>query len=191
MGRTRSWEGTLVEQCAPTLAGVKAASLFHCQSPDLKEFGLWAAHWNTTLSAYGLRVRIVKVCRRTGDVLVYLYRVGRLEEILGRENVRAFLTDAGYPEGGNMETLLRRLSQRLCLERDFPHEIGVFLDYPLEDVVGFIENRGRNFTCSGCWKVYGDPEQARATFARYRKCTAAYRRHFENGTPITRLTVAA
>ena len=38
---------------------------------------------------------------------------------------------------------------------DFPHEIGVFLGYPLEDVVGFIRHRGKCFTCCGCWKSYG------------------------------------
>ena len=48
-----------------------------------------------------------------------------------------------------VDGFLRQLSNRLCLEHDFPHEIGIFLGYPLEDVVGFIENQGKNYTCSG------------------------------------------
>ena len=38
----------------------------------------------------------------------------------------------------------------------FPHEIGIFLGYPLADVAGFIRNKGRNCKCIGTWKVYGD-----------------------------------
>jgi hypothetical protein len=58
-------------------------------------------------------------------------------------------------------------------------------------VVGFIENSGRNFTCCGCWKAYGDPQAAQRHFAQLRKCTAVYLRLFHSGTPILRLAVAA
>ena len=81
--------------------------------------------------------------------------------------------------------------ERLCCSAEFPHEIGVFLGYPLSDVVGFIENSGRNFTCCGCWKAYGDPQAAQRHFAQLRKCTAVYLRLFHSGTPILRLAVAA
>ena len=66
-----------------------------------------------------------------------------------------------------------------------------FLDYPLADVVGFIQNRGKNSTFTGYWKSYQDPEQARAQYARLRKCTEVYLRCYRSGTPVTRLTVAA
>ena len=75
--------------------------------------------------------------------------------------------------------------------RTHQFQIGVFLGYPLTDVVGFIENRGRNFTCCGCWKAYGDPNAARRHFAQLSKCTAVYLRLFHSGTPISRLAVAA
>lgn len=48
--------------------------------------------------------------------------------------------------------------------KDFPHEIGLFLGYPLEDVQGFIENRAEGYKCVGCWKVYGDEEYAKQEF---------------------------
>ena len=70
-------------------------------------------------------------------------------------------------------------------------EVAVFLGYPLTDVVGFIENSGRNFTCCGCWKAYGDPAIAQKHFAQLSKCTAVYLRLFHSGTPILRLAVAA
>ena len=73
----------------------------------------------------------------------------------------------------------------------FPHEIGLFLGYPLQDVLGFIENRGQGSKLVGTWKVYGDEEAARRTFARYKKCTAVYSRCLKEGTPLEKLAVRA
>ena len=36
---------------------------------------------------------------------------------------------------------------------EFPHEVGLFLSYPPEDVKGFIDHRANNFKCAGLWTV--------------------------------------
>ena len=131
---------------------------------------------------------------QTHRYLVYVYRESKLRAVLAQPQVRDFLCREGYtlPEQvDDYAPLLRQLSRRLCCEADFPHEIGVFLGYPLYDVVGFIENAGHNFTCCGCWKAYGDPNAAQQHFAQLNKCTAVYLRLFRSGTPIQRLAVAA
>ena len=61
-----------------------------------------------------------------------------------------------------MGTLIRRLQD----EAEFPHEIGLFLSYPPEDVQGFIDHHARDFKLSGLWKVYGDEAYARAAGSR-------------------------
>jgi len=67
----------------------------------------------------------------------------------------------------------------------------VFLGYPLEDVLGFIENDGKNCLACGCWKVYANECAALAAFRRYEKCKSVYQRLFASGCPLSRLTVAA
>ena len=62
------------------------------------------------------------------------------------------------------------LQKRIAEKPEFPHEIGIFLGYPLEDVDGFITHQGENCKLCGCWKVYGNVEQASRTFANYEKC---------------------
>ncbi len=60
----------------------------------------------------------------------------------------------------------------MCRKRereDFPHEIGLFLSYPPEDVAGFIANHASLGKCTGTRKVYGDVQTAKITFARYEK----------------------
>lgn len=75
--------------------------------------------------------------------------------------------------------------------REFPHEIGVFLDYPLEDVQGFMANGGAGAVCQGCWKAYGDAQEAYRRFRLYGKCREVYLSCYRRGFDVLRLTVAA
>jgi hypothetical protein len=186
----KQFEDLLIEQCAPTLAGLKPGSLFRVSSEVCMDVPKTIQHWERQLSPLGLHVTLLKTCQRTGDRMVYVYRQAWLEEILRDEPTAQFLAGYGYPNSGLSE-MLAALSRRYCTEREMPHEIGVFLGYPLEDVVGFIENKGQNFTCCGCWKCYGDPEAAQRHFARYRRCTALYQEWYRRGVPIIQLVTAA
>lgn len=80
--------------------------------------------------------------------------------------------------------------RRLREEETFPHEIGLFLSYPPEDVRGFIRSPACGYKCVGCWKVYGDVCAARRTFGAYRRCTARYEARHARGTPLEKLAVA-
>ena len=126
----------------------------------------------------------------SSSVIVFVYRHDRLEQMLSDDAYQSFLAEAGY-ERTNLDGLLEQLAQRLRTQPEFPHEIGVFLGYPLRDVIGFIENHGRNFTCCGFWKSYGDPAEMQVCFACYRRCIQTYVAMFEQGIPIERLAVPA
>ena len=186
----RTFEELLVEQCAPTLAGLKPASLFRYQAADRLSSIQTAARWARELAPFGLTLRILRVCPETGAVLLYLYRKGEVCRLLAEPGIRAFLEASGYRTEEGCPGVLRQLSQRLCRGTEFPHEIGVVLGYPLEDVVGFIRHRGRDFTCSGCWKCYGDAEAARRRFASYRRCTAYCLQQLRQGVAVTRMIAA-
>lgn len=83
-----------------------------------------------------------------------------------------------------------RLRHRLRDSEEYPHEIGLFLGYPPEDVRGFIEHRAADCKCVGCWKVYGDAETARKTFRQYKKCTEVYCKEWRKGASLQQLIVA-
>ena len=190
MSSKQSFEAVLVKQCAPTLARVKPANLFRFQFFADGAIQQTVMEWDRKLSPYGISVCIVKQCFKTGSFLICTYRRAWINKILSEQCNQDFLESMGYTLSGGHDSILRQLSQRFC-QKQFPHEIGLFLGYPLEDVVGFIENQGRNFTCVGYWKSYGDPASAQICYERYRKCTKIYSRMFGNGTPIMRLVVAA
>ena len=73
------------------------------------------------------------------------------------------LTYYGY-DSTEPEKAIEKLKMRLNETTEFPHEIGLFLGYPVGDVVGFIKNKGKNFKCCGCWKVYCDQCEAERRF---------------------------
>jgi len=164
-------EDNLVFHCAPTLAGIKSGSLFTSDYTSKSEVISAIRDLNRRLAHKGLRVLPLRYSQR--KVLVYVYRPGGLARDLDKIEARRILDEAGYRPGsvdGSVLQLMRRINE----SGSFPHEIGLFLSYPPEDVRGFMEKGGRDCKCVGTWKVYGDEEAARRTFSRYKRCTDAY-----------------
>lgn len=181
-----SLEPALVAHCAPTLARLKVGSLFCCPSPRWEELLPEAAALRPLLAEKGLSLRIVRADERRA--LCYLCREGDLARALAERDTAAFLTRCGYASLAPA-CALDTLCRRMAAGDGFPHEVGVFLGYPLSDVLAFIEHEGRGCACCGCWKAYGDAREARRTFERYEKCTRVYRRLYLAGRTLRELTV--
>lgn len=181
-------EELLVRHCSPTLAGMKTGNMFTCSYADINEMRGAVRCWNQKLGKKGLRFLPLQF--RDNRALIYVYRPARLSRDLRDETACRILCEKGYGMG-TPERCIGQLVKRMGESDEFPHEIGLFLGYPPEDVCGFIENRADGCKCVGCWKVYGDAEAAQKTFAKYKKCTDVYCEQFAKGKPIERLTVAA
>ena len=180
-------EDLLIRHCSPTLAGIKTGNLFSCACPSRKDLTKDLCRLNKKLVPKGIRVLPLRVCK--GRALIYAYRPNALESDLTDHRARALLLKYGYvPENPN--GCVVHLIHRLRSEGEFPHEIGLFLGYPLGDVIGFTENHGKNCLCSGVWKVYTNPESAAGAFRKFSKCTRVYRRLFFGGQRnVEQLTV--
>ena len=185
-----TFEELLVELCAPTIVGYKPASLFRYKAKEGINVHEEVQEWNEKLNAFGMNVIILKECCKKNAYLIYVYRNQALSLILSDHKVCEFLEKNGYSFNASVEEKLTTLSSRLCLDKDFPHEIGIFLGYPLEDVVGFIENKGENYVYCGHWKVYGNLKKAIQKFTQYNICTSYCKKQFAQGETITRLAVA-
>lgn len=157
----------LAFHAAPTLLGIKCASLVSLSSAEF-DLGFHTRYFNRRAAAKGLKSRILCSCKNRALMLVYSEKL--LGKRLADNAVRSVLAEYGYPENYSVDECLDRLSMRILESENFPHEIGVFLGYPLEDVMGFIENKGENFKLCGAWKVYGNVENAKRTFSNYDKC---------------------
>ena len=181
-------EKCLIEHCAPTLASLKAANLFNDCCGEGENIDYQLELWNQLMNPKG--VKLVALRSRGSRSLIYVYREKQLAKKLNRPGVARFLKHYGY-ENTEPEQCLALLKKRFEESDGFPHEIGIFLDYPLGDVIGFIQNEGQNYKCSGCWKVYWNECEALKMFQKYHKCREDYRNLWAKGRSVLQLTVAA
>ena len=180
-------EEMVVRQAAPTLAGIKTGSLFPCPCAEKDVLLGEIRAFNRHYLSRGLCLLPLRFAE--GKALLYLYRPAALQRDLRAQTAKALLADAGYP-CGSCGRCVARLVQRLRTEEEFPHEVGLFLSYPPEDVQGFIDHRAMDFKCAGLWKVYGDQQRAQALFDRFRRCTQRYCALWQTGLRLEQLAVA-
>ncbi|MBQ9899117.1 MAG: DUF3793 family protein [Ruminococcus sp.] len=162
----RSIDNALAFHGAPTLLGVKCANLI---SFDMNECTMseYLHEFADKMSENGLTA--IQLCRCRERTLVYVYNGKMLSAWLGMQKVRGFLDECGYAECKTTDEMLGVLAGRISCG-SFPHEIGAFLGYPIEDIRGFISNSGKNCLLCGYWKVYGNADTARQTFDKYDRC---------------------
>ena len=176
----------LVEHCAPTFAGLKTRNLFRISYADIEVFREELRRLNGILKKKGLRA--VPVRMTAEFALVYLYRPDFLKRDLGSEEATCLLKSLGYePQSVNRSVAF--LARMMREKEAFPHEIGLFLGYPPEDVLGFMKSSREGVKCVGCWKVYGDEARARAAFWRFQRCREVFEENVQRGRKLEALIV--
>ena len=176
----------LVEHCAPTFAGLKTGNLFRISYADIEVFREELRRLNGILKKKGLRA--VPVRMTAEFALVYLYRPDFLKRDLGSEEATRLLKSLGYePQSVNRSVAF--LARMMREKEAFPHEVGLFLGYPPEDVLGFMKSSREGVKCVGCWKVYGDEARARAAFWRFQRCREVFEENVQRGRKLEALIV--
>lgn len=149
----------LAVQCSPVIAGVKNANLMVVKRKYLMHIRKMFKE---------TPIRVFAVCFKEDTVSVLLYRKKDTEKLLEDEKVLETLGKLGCVSD-NLNSLLfeikRKYTRYCCGDEDFPHELGLILGYPPEDVEGFIENNGMHYKVNGYWKVYCDEERALEKFS--------------------------
>ena len=176
----------LIAQCSSTLAGLKTGTLFPYRGETREELVRSLRSYNKRLVPKGLR--LIMLSYEDERALLYMYRPKSLERDLEASLARRMLEERSYP-AENPAKCVATLARRMQDKSAFPHEVGLFLGYPAEDVDGFIRNGARDSVCVGTWKVYGDPAAARRKFSQYKKCSEVYRKCYQRDRSFDRLAV--
>ncbi len=175
----------LAMETAEVLDGVKPANLINLadrpQSCGRNLFRLWQRHGRALVAASNLACR--ELPGRKGGVLLLIYRPESLAELLARPATQAVLTRVGYADPADPVAALEQLAQRLK-EEVFPHEIGVFLGYPLKDVAAFLGWVELPFACQALWRIYGRPERSLALAAAFRDSRCRMAQRLTVGDPL-------
>ncbi|MGP1403242.1 MAG: DUF3793 family protein [Catonella sp.] len=168
----------LALQCAPVIAGIKISNLLTIQTKKLREL-------SEILKKTDLSFRVIYPGKERLVILVY--REEELRKYLVSEEVEGFISGLGYKTSDISEMFpifVRRYIRYMEIKKDFPHELGLFLGYPVEDVEGFIRHNGKNYLYSGYWKVYKDAETKIKLFKNYEKVQTEIVRMLYEGIDI-------
>ena len=173
-----SVEMQLIVQCAPVMAGLKISNLLIIREEH--QGALLELLDGSDLTAYYLT--------RVNGKLVYLvFCMEAMKEFLESASVQRFFKREGY-ENLSIEHILTKFKKRyenhMTSGGEFPHEMGLILGYPIEDVEGFVKYNGDNYLYSGYWKVYNRPEEKKLIFHSFDKATEYFVRMMHTGASM-------
>ena len=154
-------ETKMVLQCAPLIKGIKMSNLLIVSSKD--EEAVRVILKKTGIIHY-------RLLRQDEKTTFLLFRKLQLAMHLSDPDVQRILKANGYEDvslGGILRTFQYRYQTYMEQGEGFPHEMGLLLGYPVEDVEGFIEHKGKNYLYSGYWKVYEDVASKMKLFEDY------------------------
>ena len=180
-------ERNLIESCSPTLAGIKTANLVNVKYESREQAMEDIREMNRVFRKKGIRVVPLKFGRER--TLLYIYRPAYLERDMRDADAEKLLASLSYPCGSS-GMCVAHLAERFKTSDEFPHEIGVFLGYPSEDVLGFIRHKDTGCKLVGTWKVYGNVEEAAKNFRMYKKCTRCYQYSYARHNCFEKMVVA-
>lgn len=158
-------ESLLAIHCSPVIMGIKVSNLFTVDAKDDAKF---------YAIIRGSGIQYYRVYQSGNKIVFLLFHRKMLEMYLANPEVQKLLTKLGYEDlrlGAVLRKFQIRFSEARSAGEEFPHEIGVLLGYPIEDVIGFMEHKGQDFLYSGYWKVYTEPEEKKAIFKSYENAT--------------------
>ena len=159
--KTDDVELQLALQCAPLITGLKISNLLTIP-PD--------GFTQVEKIIEGSFITMYPLLETEEKIVILLYRKERLEKYLRMPQVQKLLTEEGYGTCQLEEVLpvfCARYENYAETKKGFPHELGLLLGYPPEDVEGFIRHQGKNCLCTGYWKVYADKEGKQRLFEKY------------------------
>ena len=170
-------------QCAPFLKRLKVSCVITLDSELYGELDALFC---------GMNISYHMLSESDGKCLVLFYRPEELEAHLRGPEISSLIREYGY-SSRNLSETLRRLTLRVreCMKNGmgFPHEIGAFLGYPVNDVRGFIQNEGKGCLMTGYWKVYENLAGAKMIFNKYDRAKDSAVNEFLTGKTIREIAV--
>lgn len=154
----------VLEVLGPVILGSKPSEILNISTKDgLKDYKL-----NEIESFFSncMKISYEVINTYDGGTRILFFNKKSLTKVLSNKKCVNFLKFIGYPSNIDVSDYISILVDKLHSE-DFPHEIGIFLGYPLKDVVGFMGYGNYKFYKTKNWRVYGDPLISEKVYNRF------------------------
>ena len=148
---------------APTFNDLKLGTMMNLRNAKRPLKDYWMQNKFILRDALGLDFYELK--EGEDFVLVYFFKNNRLEKKLSQIKIKDFLNSYGYISCVSTGDYLNLLSQRF--RETCPDEIGIFLGYPLKDVIDFKDRDKKACKCTGYWKCFNNEKSSLEAFKRF------------------------
>lgn len=128
---------------------------------DRDIFSLWNIYGEDYLKE--LNLDYIELRETNNSLVILIYDKELLSQYINKKDNINFLKSIGYDENICIDKYLKTLSERYKKYK-CPHELGVFLGYPLNDVIDFINCSNKKCLACGYWKVYNSCSKAKMIF---------------------------
>ena len=176
---------------AEVLSGAKPANMIRIPNQRLpcgrRMYRLWQKFGAELINNLPLSIRAMRTEKES--VLLLIYRSDLLERRLRSRTMQTFLVRQGYPRPLTLESTLQYLQE--SFRGEIPHEVGMFLGYPLKDVKGFMGRGTEPSQGRGMWRVYGPPLRSLRLSDFYRSKRQAMISKLATGCPPLHVLQAA
>ncbi|GAA0788331.1 DUF3793 family protein [Hathewaya limosa] len=155
--------GLLAYSIAPTIFREKPSSLIVFNNGERKLLKIWDEAKEKVCNFFN--IKYFELHRYEKGAIVLFYKEDLLRKTLANRENAVFMNENGYRRQWSLNNKLYLLRNRY--KNGCPHEIGIFLGYPVKDVESFINCPNKKCLVCGYWKVYNDLEKAEETFNRF------------------------
>lgn len=177
-----SFNQIIVQSSSPTFCNIKPGNIFFVRNETFDKEKFEA--WKESFYKRGLMVFSAQISETSKAILVL--NVCWARKILADVFVQAYLSEKGY-HTGSVFYFVKELFSRMLEKEGFPHEVGVILGYPVEDVIEFENHKGHDCKYCGCWKCYSDVEKAKDCHCRFTECSRLCKQWYDEGYSINQI----
>ena len=158
-------ERVLALHCSPALFGIKSSNLINCNLKDYPNLEEDILNLNNEFKD---KIGFNILSKENDHILLLVYKIKKLQETIFDSKNHQYLINNGYPNNYNLDDYLNCLKRRVIIN-NFPHEIGVFLGYDLNDIIDFSKGNKKPIHV-GYWSVYSNIEEKIKLFNKFTKC---------------------
>lgn len=154
----------LLELLGPVLLGSKPCEIITIPSFDTNKENKLKDIYEHFNNCRKIDIKIINK-KNKGYKVLFINKESLTNQLENRK-VKNFLKFLNYPVELGTEASLSYLIDKL--DGDFfPDEIGIFLGYPLKDVIGFMGYGNYKFHSTRYWKVFGDPKPSEDLYLKF------------------------
>lgn len=179
-------EKFLIYNASLVISGVKPSATVTIKKDNENLYDKWIKYGVNFLQQIDIKYIKLRECHNA--LIILIYNEENLKSYIFKNENKKFLMLLGYIEEENIDEYLSILENRYK-EFNCPHELGIFLGFPLNDVKDFMECKRKKCLSCGYWLVYNNLKEAREIFNKYDKVKEHTVKHILNGNSAYNIAV--